>query len=337
MVFFGSTVFMVPAAYLAALIVGFASWITGRHDFKSERMAVLASRLGKQDYDVVLLQELYGTWYADGHRTRLVKAMADNGYGHFAMPSAVSALPSCWANSGLAIFSRHPLSDVKHHLFTHQTIYDRLAVNRGVIGATVHLPGGSGLARVYGTHFGPPLSVLEEVQSATPYWLQRLVDVYPQQVGDIVSIIKADAARAGVATPPLFLAGDFNAPVLSEPYDLLCRELKNELCLDNLAAELLEAKDAPCTTNPPGERLLTGGKRTQHILDYAFADRRKFAVDECSICPQRLQGLMPDGKPWPFQFISDHLAVSVRASVLTATAGGEQQCQQQGSERRRKR
>ena len=85
-------------------------------------------------------QEFYGAWYGDSHRQRFVSLMATHGYTQIAMPCAAGVETSWWANSGLAIFSPHALSNVDHVPFATQLIYDKFLVNRGVLGVTVRFP-----------------------------------------------------------------------------------------------------------------------------------------------------------------------------------------------------
>ena len=94
------------------------------------------------------------------------------------------------------------------------------------------------------------------------------------------------------------------AQVCGEAYQTLCAEL-HQVGMKNLTADLLETEGAPITTNPPGERCLTGGKRTARILDYIFA-RRELAANgsvSCDVLPQATPGQ-------PFEFVSDHFGVS---------------------------
>lgn len=162
-----TTAFFCPVGYLLAAPLWAGSNLFS-HDYKAERLACLADRLAvpgtlEPAYDVVLLQELFGCWYSDVHRLELVRLMKQRGYLYHAMPSCslLSILPSFWANSGLAVFSRHPLSDAASHTFKNQLFYDYWLVNRGVLGATVDAPREKGgKLRVFSVHFGPPVSVL---------------------------------------------------------------------------------------------------------------------------------------------------------------------------------
>jgi len=296
---------VVPLSLYCVFLFGAAChFVACRHDHKRERLAALANRLvdekGQALYDVVLIQELFGTWYSDANRQFFVAAMKERGYAFTALPSAVAVLPSTWANSGLAIFSPWPLSDETYTSFQSQMMSDFFAVNRGALGATVHLPSGQQV-RAFSTHFAPPLAVLD-VFEGMPKFVHRALDVHPLQAAHLAKIVSSSASSA-----PLVVGGDFNAHVHGEAYRVLCSTL-DQVGLENLSAGVLEANDAPITTNPPGETLLTGGGRSVKILDYIFASRGLAAKGaKCRVLPQATPHQ-------PFQFVSDHFGVAVEVS-----------------------
>jgi len=94
------------------------------HDYKLERLSYLVQKKllnkgGKPEYDVVLLQECYGCTYSDEFRRKLVVMMKEAGYDHQYLPPCGlgQTLPSLWCNSGLAVFSRHPIKEIKFRPF----------------------------------------------------------------------------------------------------------------------------------------------------------------------------------------------------------------------------
>jgi len=101
-----------PLAYLLAFPLWGGSNLFA-HDYKAERLEELADRVtskhttGKQTsgkytpgqytprYEVLLLQEFFGTYYSDRHRQQFARLLRDRGYKHHAMPPSnfLSILP----------------------------------------------------------------------------------------------------------------------------------------------------------------------------------------------------------------------------------------------------
>lgn len=113
---FGTGVLSPVVVHIAVVVLGPIQAALSLHDFKSERLEELATRLsdtnGSPKYDVVLLQEFYGCWYSDTHRDFFTKRMAQRGYAHVAKPKRTASFPALWANSGLAVFSPFPIDEI---------------------------------------------------------------------------------------------------------------------------------------------------------------------------------------------------------------------------------
>ena len=287
-------------------------------DFKSERLSALASRLsssphksgGPPLYDIVMLQEFFGCFYSDRHRQHFTALMTAKGYPYSCLPpcSLSSTFPSLWGNSGLAIFSPHPLSSPTFHTFKNQLFYDYWLVNRGILGVKVHVPlsVSSTPLSAFSVHFGPPVSVLT-LFSFVPAWLTSLVDVFDKQTSELVELVSSyDDGRLAV------VGGDFNAPAAGPAYNRLKASLSC-IGLYNTGPSF-ELPSAKPTANPPGETLLTKGLRTPKVLDYVFAAEAltKGRRVSCIVGDMRVKNESR------FEMISDHAPVETTFEVLVA-------------------
>eukprot|EP00520_Triparma_pacifica_P015712 CAMPEP_0118640482 /NCGR_PEP_ID=MMETSP0785-20121206/4778_1 /TAXON_ID=91992 /ORGANISM="Bolidomonas pacifica, Strain CCMP 1866" /LENGTH=344 /DNA_ID=CAMNT_0006531875 /DNA_START=28 /DNA_END=1059 /DNA_ORIENTATION=- len=245
--------------------------LPGHHDYKLQRLRTLVDDKlttddGKPRYDAVCMQELFGCIYSDAARLAFVKIMFDAGYTHSALPSTsiLSVFPSLWANSGLAIFSVHPLTDVSMVPYKSRLFYDYWTVQRGVLSTKCNTKDGT--FWVASTHFGPPVSVLESF-SSLPKFLVGLLDKYECQCEELVEVVKEwnESGFEGV------IGGDFNAIVKGPDYELLKSRLAAQKM--NLLWDGFESPNCPPTVNPPNDRLLTTGDRTPMVLDYMFCTK----------------------------------------------------------------
>eukprot|EP00750_Incisomonas_marina_P002949 INCI12783.4.p1 GENE.INCI12783.4~~INCI12783.4.p1 ORF type:complete len:374 (+),score=47.53 INCI12783.4:284-1405(+) len=307
---FGTGLGFCVVVHVAIALVGGLHALFGWHDHKSERLGVLAKRLvtadGRPAYDVVMLQEFYGAWYNDSNRANFIAVMRRNGYSNCARPSRFPVLPSLWANSGLAVFSPHPITEVENVPFSAQTIYDRFAVNRGVFACDVLVPGQHPPLRVATTHFGPSLAVLQ-MASFLPKRVKDLLDVHPRQVKELCQVMDTPSH----VRKALLLAGDFNAILGSVTEKDMCERLSASK-ISHLTEELFSGPCPPITANPPGELFLSCGGRLPHTLDYAFG--RLLRAGPCKVLPQ-----LVTEKKLPFEYISDHVGLHIEFSFIKSS------------------
>eukprot|EP00943_MAST-04B_sp_MAST-4B-sp1_P008665 g8665.t1 len=148
-----NTLMMLPTALICLLVghifafqvarpVGMIiSCITGKHDYKKERLQSFVKHFFV-DYDVVAVQELYESIpkLLDSNYPDLLINFAKNiGFSYVARPDGVT-YPSVANTSGLLILSRYPIIYHEHLVFQDQYFGDRYAVNRAMLYAKIKLP-----------------------------------------------------------------------------------------------------------------------------------------------------------------------------------------------------
>ena len=124
----------------------------------------------------------------------------------------------------------------------------------------------------------------------------RYFDKYALQVTELMSLI-----RSSSSSNPQIVCGDFNAKPDSEHYSMLKGAL-SEVGLASCCRNF-EKPDADPTANPPGERLLTRGKRIAKVLDFVFATEEMVEGAECVV--GNMEVVTEEG----FEMISDHAPV----------------------------
>lgn len=107
---------------------------------------------------------------------------------------------------GKNLFSAPEFVQTPRRSFQAQTVYDRFAVNRGVLGCRLRIPGLAQGLYVMTTHFGPSLAVLE-LASFLPQSVSAFLDVHGPQVDEIAAHIQRQVPKGS----PIILTGDFNA------------------------------------------------------------------------------------------------------------------------------
>ena len=80
--------------------------------YKADRMNYFITNI-LPNYDIVCLQEMYG--FGSGRRQRLIKAAAENGFGH--VLKSKNKLAKGMVDGGLLILSRFPITDSEEMVY----------------------------------------------------------------------------------------------------------------------------------------------------------------------------------------------------------------------------
>jgi len=207
------------APQAARLVGGVLYLVTGRHDFKEERLRALAELMA--DYDVVGVQELFDAMPScvdRGYSRILVELAASHGLVYSATAEPPK-LPSLAMGSGLLILSRYPIVDSHNFLFTSQAAFERFAVNRSAMHARIQLPRRSAARAAwehvdfFTVHVSPALGS-GLVKGVPQCFLDRFEQARTAQFRELASFVRRERARSAAASgdaPICVVAGDFNA------------------------------------------------------------------------------------------------------------------------------
>jgi len=153
--------------------------------YQVERLPKFINVLENSDYDFILLQEVFTkTAYK-----RINRAMKAKGYYSSGKPFRRFYKP---INSGLIIFSKYPLTDVKIMLFDHLAAEDKFS-SKGVLFAKASLPNGD-VIQLANTHF----------QSKSD---EKYKNIRKTHINQIQSVFKNVFNDENV---PVIFGGDFN-------------------------------------------------------------------------------------------------------------------------------
>ena len=156
-----------------------------KRTYHNERLPKLIEKLESSDYDFIMLQE---TFTRSSYK-KLNRALQAKGYFTSGKPFRRFYKPF---NSGLVIFSKYPLSDVKIMLFDHLAAEDKFS-SKGVLFSKATLPTGDKV-QLATTHFQAKQG--KKYQAIRESHIDQIVDVF-RRVFNEKSI-------------PVIFGGDFN-------------------------------------------------------------------------------------------------------------------------------
>lgn len=188
----------------------------GANDCKEERLDLFVSDHA-DNYDVICLQEIFGTWTS--RRRRLRAQVQKHGllYSTYSrMPRCFTTLPPKFSDGGLLILSRFPIVETRFHLFTAGADVDKFAA-KGVLYARLDVHGRH--MHVFTSHL--QASYFYEADKGTSA-------ARKQQVREMKEFVRDMTSGEG-GEGPIVVAGDFNidrfAAELDE-YDVLLDTLQ---------------------------------------------------------------------------------------------------------------
>eukprot|EP00735_Rhodelphis_limneticus_P006356 TRINITY_DN18755_c0_g1::TRINITY_DN18755_c0_g1_i1::g.15252::m.15252 TRINITY_DN18755_c0_g1::TRINITY_DN18755_c0_g1_i1::g.15252 ORF type:complete len:282 (-),score=18.97,sp/Q1ZXD9/Y8017_DICDI/26.47/2e-07,Exo_endo_phos/PF03372.18/5.2e-23,Exo_endo_phos_2/PF14529.1/4.3e+02,Exo_endo_phos_2/PF14529.1/0.36 TRINITY_DN18755_c0_g1_i1:79-924(-) len=243
-----------------------------------------------QDYDIIILQEVWGTIYSHLIPNAVLKLADKYGFHHYVRPAR-----SClqMVDNGLMILSKYEIIDSDQLTFQSSSGLQWFIPN-GVIYASVRLPTKKSL-HVFCTHFhaGPRDSSLLN-SDVTCKQVQR------DQARELRAFMKEMMRHD--PTGAFLLAGDFNSDALGN-----CPELLDfaELCHIMEMSSLLEHFRFPNTYPIP----LEGGPLVNPAfvgvptcLDHVFSNLPRAQIDVISVV-------------YDNEYISDHAAIAVYVDI----------------------
>ena len=205
---------------------------------QEERAKEMAKKLEASDYEILFLQETFHK----ASRKKLEEGLSTK-FPHHAYPKKKKFLT--FTNSGLAVYSKHPMKVLEEIVFQHAKGSDKLA-RKGAMLVEVELPGGK-KAQFVNTHL-------------QAWNNQEAAEIRLQQLEEIKEVMKRHK-QEGV---PQFIVGDLNIdgnkPIeFQEAIKLLEMEpskLQGEIQVTN-------GYETPCFKNPGGE---AGGEWLDHLF-----------------------------------------------------------------------
>ena len=153
--------------------------------YHDERLPGIISILENSDYDFIMLQEAF----TKKSFKKLNKALKRKGYYSTGKPFRRFYKPF---NSGLVIFSRYPLSDIKIMLFDHLASADKFS-SKGVLFALATLPNGEKI-QLATTHF----------QAGRSKKYRAIRETHIDQIEDVFKKVFNNRSV------PVIFGGDFN-------------------------------------------------------------------------------------------------------------------------------
>mmetsp|Transcript_23823 Transcript_23823/g.49567 ORF Transcript_23823/g.49567 Transcript_23823/m.49567 type:complete len:404 (+) Transcript_23823:185-1396(+) len=302
--------------------------LTGRHDHKVARLKAFAEAL--ENYDVLLLQELYTSWplWLDYRFDSMFIEMCQaKGFGYVARP-APAKFPSVCMGTGLMILSKHPILKSETLSFKNQFVAEQFGVNRGMMYAQVSLNGGAGdelnLVDLFTVH--TTASMGEALLKGGPSFLiDKAEYARKMQFSEIGNWIRRQRTSPNV---PLCIAGDFNANIKHKPTGGIKDAGKAVDIITTTMVKGLGFKDLGWKVTYgyiPADKVLTNpghAHDNQVTEDLIFIDNSNCSAENFRGVPwlataeQREQG---------FTHLSDHhgLAVDLVFGVLGGEEGAE--------------
>lgn len=186
-------------------------------EYKDERMEDFVNMYAR-DYDVICIQEAFGSW--SYRRERLVEMLADVGFEYATLSEETSATeglfcfgkagcfyalpPFITVDAGLMIASRFPITDTNEMTFTERTGTDSMA-RKGVVHAEIQVPGAGGAenhtVNVFTTHWQAGESrEKRRIRSTQMREMMHFVSFHSDHRGEIPSIITGDFNTNGFDT-----------------------------------------------------------------------------------------------------------------------------------------
>jgi endonuclease/exonuclease/phosphatase family metal-dependent hydrolase len=218
-------------------------------------------------------------------------------------------------DSGLAIFSKHPISRSYHLIFKKQSIWDYLFVSRAALYAQIDLGKGKNL-HVFTLHTAPSLDDMKKRTQLASLLEEKVPTVRQQgdELGEFMTKL-LDSSNYNAKTDKIVCMGDFNvkagtldyfhfANIFSTKYQMVDITKKGGKDTDTWEPTFGLVDD----DGFPLERLLTspGLRGIPQTLDFIFTDAEK--AGESSVL--KLQ--CDDAKETRFQCVSDHAAVECK-------------------------
>eukprot|EP00520_Triparma_pacifica_P015410 CAMPEP_0118642470 /NCGR_PEP_ID=MMETSP0785-20121206/5850_1 /TAXON_ID=91992 /ORGANISM="Bolidomonas pacifica, Strain CCMP 1866" /LENGTH=352 /DNA_ID=CAMNT_0006534019 /DNA_START=374 /DNA_END=1428 /DNA_ORIENTATION=+ len=253
-------------------------------EFKSERIDQLYSSNSMHTHDVFAVQELYGSrfWGSKYYQSYMKGRCEEAGLKY----SAFGGPPRWWMlfDSGLAIFSRHPITRSASFVFRKQSIWDYLFVSRASLYTQLDLGGKS--MHVFTLHTAPSLDDMKKRTALASLLEEKIPTVRRQgdELGDFMTRMLAD--NYNKETDKIVVMGDFNvkagtldyfhfANLFSTKFDMVDVTRKGSKGSDDDKWEptfgLVDVDGAPL------ERLLTspGLRGKPQTLDFIFTNAEK--------------------------------------------------------------
>lgn len=157
---------------------------------KGARFRKFHSYIEKENYDVIMLQEISQTT-----RTRLIKKL------HHRYPYAAFDTSRKLFRGDLLILSRFPITEQKFVPYRANTLFERIPITKGVLKATIEVSGRT--ITLFNTH----LTSVGLTQSGTTARVER---IRSEQIRDVLQFLHKQEH-------PVILAGDMNAGPETSP------------------------------------------------------------------------------------------------------------------------
>jgi len=256
-------------------------WIPGAMGYQDARAKQLAEDILAHDPDVVCIQELFRKGSQKIVRDHLKEELPyfyiDTSCGKYIIG----------VNSGLAIFSRYPISNQSLYRYKVYRGVENWA-EKGVMHVTVDFEDTS--VEVFTTHLQTGLGAepcICKYFDRNQYSSDQLKEM---QVNELINQAKKYEGN------PMIIAGDFNIRAESDVYDVVAGNFEETLQVN----DVFDASKSPCSSSVVG--------KTDHRIDYVWTNVK----DAYYIILEpwkRKNGEFVGPKVDPKVFVTDHHAI----------------------------